>query len=70
MNHIIGVIKADVLISTKRRDVWEDGNHWTENTAGKHPNNNGYKLIADELYKFITDNNLLTYNKSKNSYLI
>jgi hypothetical protein len=61
---------ADLLIDTKRKDVWEDGNHWTENTIGKHPNNNGYKLIADELYRFITDNNLLIQNKSKNSYLI
>jgi hypothetical protein len=61
---------ADFLISTKRKDVWEDGEHWVEHTQGKHPNNNGYKLIADELYKFINDNELLTHVKSKNSYLI
>ncbi len=61
---------ADLLIGTKRKDVWEDENQWTENTAGKHPNSNGYKLIADELYKFINDNNLLIHNKKKNSYLL
>ncbi len=61
---------ADLLIESKRKDVWEDGNHWTDNTAGKHPNNNGYKMIADELYKFILDNNLLHYKTKHNSFLI
>lgn len=61
---------ADLLIGTKRKDVWEDENQWTENTAGKHPNNNGYKIIADELFTFITENNLLNHIKTKNSYLL
>ena len=61
---------ADLLIESKRKDVWEDGNHWTDNTAGKHPNNNGYKMIADELYKFILDNNLLHHKTKHNSFLI
>jgi lysophospholipase L1-like esterase len=60
----------NLLINTHRKDVWENNSHFTESTAGVHPNNNGYKLIADELYKFINEGNLLTHNKSKNSYLL
>ena len=59
-----------MLIDTNKKDVWEDNNHWVDSTAGKHPSSNGYKLIADELYKFIIDGNLLIENKIKNSYLI
>ena len=61
---------ANLLIDTNRKDVWEDGNNWTNNTAGKHPSNNGYKVIADELYKFINEYNLLAYNKQKKSHLL
>lgn len=61
---------VNLLIDTKRKDVWEDSNFWIDDTAGKHPSNNGYKLIAEELYKFIIEGNLLTQNKIKNSYLI
>lgn len=61
---------ANLLIDTNRKDVWEDNNHWTDATAGKHPSCNGYKLIADELYKFIIETDLLTYCKPKNSYLL
>jgi lysophospholipase L1-like esterase len=62
---------ADFLIDSKRSDVWEDNNYWNKLTAGKHPNNNGYQLIAEELYKFILNSNLMKpdANKSKN-YLI
>jgi lysophospholipase L1-like esterase len=61
---------VNLLVDTNRKDVWENNVHWAEHTEGKHPNNNGYKLIADELYRFINNNNLLTHTKSKNSYLI
>ena len=61
---------ANLLIDTNRKDVWEDGSNWTNTTAGKHPNNNGYKLIAEELYKFISENNLLIYSKPKKSHLL
>jgi len=61
---------ANLLIDTKRKDVWEDNNHWVDSTAGKHPSGVGYELIADELYKFIIDGDLLVQNKTKNSYLI
>jgi lysophospholipase L1-like esterase len=62
---------ADFLIDLKRRDVWEDNNYWDRTTFGKHPNNNGYQLIAEELYRFILNSNLIEndINKSKN-YLI
>ena len=61
---------ATLLIDTNRKDVWEDSNNWISTTAGKHPSSNGYKLIADELFKFINDNDLLKYIESKNSHLI
>jgi hypothetical protein len=61
---------ANLLIDTNRKDVWEDNNRWVDTTAGKHPSNNGYKLIAEELYKFINEGDLLTNNKKKNSYLL
>lgn len=61
---------ADLLIGTKRKDVWEDNNHWVDSTAGKHPSGIGYKLIAEELHKFIVEGNLLVENKEKNSYLL
>ena len=62
---------AKFLIDLQRRDVWEDNNYWNTSTEGKHPSNNGYRLIAEELYKFILNSNLLEtgMNKSKN-YLI
>jgi len=61
---------VNLLIDTNRKDVWQDNTNWTNTTAGKHPSSNGYKFIADELYKFITEGNLLTHSKPKNSYLI
>jgi hypothetical protein len=62
---------ADFLIDLKRKDVWEDNCYWGQSTQGKHPSNIGYKLIAEELYKFILDSNLITDKiiKRKN-YLI
>jgi hypothetical protein len=61
---------ANLLIETNRKDVWENNSHWVESTTGKHPSDNGYKLIAEELHKFISENNLLSSIESKNSYLI
>jgi len=61
---------TNLLIDTGRKDVWEDGNNWMSTTAGKHPSNNGYKLIANELFKFINDTDLLNYTESKKSHLI
>jgi len=61
---------VNLLSETKRKDVWEDNLLWEEWTVGKHPNNNGYKIIADELFAFITENNLLEHIKTKNSYLL
>jgi lysophospholipase L1-like esterase len=61
---------ADFLINLKRKDVWEDNNHWIDKTSGKHPNEIGYKLIAEELYDFIIKNNLLKQDSFENLYLI
>jgi len=47
----------DYLIDSKIIDVWESKNT-SLNKVKVHPNKKGYKLIADELYKFIEKNNL------------
>ena len=60
---------ADLLIDTKQNDVWEDNESWSD-IVGKHPNSNGYKFIADELFSFIDNNNLLNYDAVKKSHLI
>jgi hypothetical protein len=62
---------ANLLIDLKRKDVWEDNCYWSQSTQGKHPSNIGYKLIAEELYKFLLNSNLITdkITKRKN-YLI
>jgi hypothetical protein len=60
----------DVLGVLDRSDVWEDNMLWTDATIGKHPNKNGYKIIADEMYDFIINNNLLTPIRIDNSFLI
>jgi hypothetical protein len=60
----------DLLIETNRADVWQDYKKFV-NTAGKHPNSNGYELIAHDLYNWIIDKNLLYYNtKTPESKLI
>jgi hypothetical protein len=62
---------ADLLINLKRKDVWEDNSYWNQSTQGKHPSDIGYKLIAEELYKFIINSNLITNKITKiKNYLI
>jgi lysophospholipase L1-like esterase len=51
----------DLLIETDRADVWQDNKKFI-NTAGKHPSNNGYKMIAQHLYDWIIKENLLYYS--------
>jgi hypothetical protein len=51
----------DLLIETDRGDVWQDYKKFTS-TAGKHPSNNGYKMIAQHLYNWIIKENLLCYS--------
>jgi len=59
----------DFLIDFNTGDVWEDFVKW-EDVPGKHPNKFGYKLIADELYEFIKQNNILTYRLNSKLRLI
>lgn len=46
-------IFRDFLIDTNRLDIWEHQDVTFKTRATQHPNKHGYKLIADELYKFI-----------------
>ena len=43
----------DFLSNTKRMDVWEYQDVTYDTRATQHPNKEGYKLIAEELYKHI-----------------
>jgi lysophospholipase L1-like esterase len=60
----------DFLCDLNRKDVWEDNELWHNRLTGKHPNNIGYELIANEIYNYILDNNLLKTIQIDNSVLI
>ena len=55
----------DILIESNLKNVWEDGNLWLNNKSGKHPSKYGYELMANELYKWIIEKNILTYKTNK-----
>lgn len=61
---------ADLLMETKRKDMWDDGKRWESDVAGKHPNKNGYNLIAEELYTYVLNNDILTKTPIRQSYLL
>jgi len=46
------------LNKLKRSDIWEKVENFQE-IATQHPNKEGYKIIADELYTFIKQNKIL-----------
>ena len=58
-----------ISIDPTDADLWENTIKWTD-TPGKHPNARGYQKIAEELYRFISEDNLLTHTKTKNLNLI
>ncbi len=53
------------LAEKNRKDIWENNKLWLDDVAGIHPNKNGYKIIADELYSFIKEKDLLNYDTKK-----
>lgn len=59
----------DYLTSTNDPNVWEDFKLWGE-SSGKHPNKSGYQLIADELYSFICNQQLLASSSTNKFNLI
>lgn len=63
INHYFGFSKKtmrDFLDETQRKDVWEDNIKWG-NVYGKHPSKIGYQIIAQQMYIFINEKNLLEY---------
>lgn len=64
INHYFGypnkTIK-DFLVNTKRNDVWEDNVGWSSKIYGKHPSKLGYETIANKMYEFIIEKNILSY---------
>jgi lysophospholipase L1-like esterase len=61
-DHLREIDKTDKLL-------WESEHSW-DITAGKHPNSDGYKCIANELYNYIIDTNRLQSKSNKNINLI
>lgn len=55
----------DYLVGFNRSDVWESNKLWDNSTAGRHPNLNGYELIAKTLYEWIIKNDILTYKTNE-----
>jgi hypothetical protein len=55
----------DYLVEFNRKDVWEGNIFWDSSTAGRHPNMNGYELIAKILNKWILNNEILTYKTNE-----
>ena len=58
---IFGNLKTtfrEILNKLDRNDIWEHVERY-DTRATQHPNKEGYKIIADELYQFINKNNIL-----------
>jgi lysophospholipase L1-like esterase len=49
----------DYLTSFNDKRLWEDNILWDHNTIAKHPSSDGYNLIGQELYNFISENKLI-----------
>jgi len=49
------------LENFNRNDIWQDYKK-PNSFIGTHPNKTGYKLISEEIYKFLIENNILNYN--------
>jgi hypothetical protein len=49
----------DFLNKTNRLDIWEHQDANFKTRATQHPNKEGYKLISEELYNYIIENNIL-----------
>jgi len=55
----------DFLISTGQKNVWETNNFDIKNVPGMHPSELGYKIIADELFLFLTNNPYIIKHNSE-----
>ncbi len=49
----------DFLNKTNRLDIWEHQDANFKTRATQHPNKEGYKLISEELYNYIVENNII-----------
>lgn len=58
-----------VSIDSTNIEYWEDGKPFGD-VVGKHPNRFGYKIIADELYRFILESNVLEKELNKKINLL
>lgn len=58
----------EFLISKNLKNVWEDNALFNKNHSGKHPNKNGYKMIAEELHGWILEKNVIQ-DRAENKFL-
>lgn len=49
----------DLLNKTNRLDIWEHQDTTFKTRATQHPNEEGYRLISQELYNYIVKNNII-----------
>jgi lysophospholipase L1-like esterase len=54
----------EFLINTTNPLVWEEPNIDIFKTPGMHPSRIGYNIIAEELYAFISNNDIIRYKES------
>ena len=47
------------LNKIKKIDIWEYQDEKFQSRASQHPNYEGYRIISEELYDFITKNKIL-----------
>jgi hypothetical protein len=55
----------DFLMEKNLSDVWEDQAHFVERIPGKHPNKKGYKIIGDEIYRWIIEQKIIQDRKEE-----
>lgn len=56
---------GEFLISKNLKNVWEDNDFFSERYSGKHPNKEGYKIIGEELYRWIKEKNIIKNHDRK-----
>lgn len=55
----------EFLILKNLKNVWEDNSLFTKNCPGKHPSKDGYKMIAEELHRWMIEKNIINDHKEK-----
>lgn len=55
----------EFLILKNSKNVWEDNVLFNKNNSGKHPSKDGYKIIAEELFRWILEKEIIQHHEEK-----